>query len=65
MRTDVLPPVRQPRGAPARRHASAHAIINSIQTVAETIVGGIIAIGPLFWLALVVAYCAVRFGVVR
>ncbi len=65
MRTNVLPPARQRRAARHPRRAPSDAIVNAIQEGAATIVGGIIALGPLFWLGLVVAYFGVRLGIIR
>jgi hypothetical protein len=65
MRANVLQLARQRRAAHHPARAPTHALINGIQKGAETIVGGIIAVGPLFWLGLVAAYFAVRFGIIR
>jgi hypothetical protein len=53
---------------PARRRRTAtsreHPVIETIEWIAERAAGGMIAVAPLFWLALLIAFVAVSLGII-
>jgi hypothetical protein len=52
----------------ARRRRTAasreHPVIETIERIAERIAGGMIAVAPLFWLGLLLAFVAVSLGII-
>jgi hypothetical protein len=65
MRIDGLQSVDGRRAVhPHRRRSEPHPTIAAIEQTAGIITERIVAAGPLFWLALILAHLAVRLGIV-